>query len=150
MEKELRQEISPEVVSDIEKKLRYISHIIKRKGREILRHYSITPPQFLALQWLYDEGDMTIGDLSKKMHLAFSTTTDIIDRLEKNGLVKRIKDKDDRRVVQIQLLAEGKSIISEVIKKRQLYLSEILSEYSQEDVRRLQSELAKLLDKMKD
>ena len=150
MKKDLKTTIEPEVVHDIEKKLRYISHIIKQKGREILRNYSITPPQFLALQWLYDEGDMTIGELSKKMHLAFSTTTDIIDRLEKNGLDKRVKDQNDRRIVRIDLLKEGESIISEVIKKRQLYLLEIVHDYSQEEIRELQHQLAKLLEKMKD
>lgn len=150
MEKDMQSVHAPEVVFDIEKKLRYISHIMKRKGREILRQYSITPPQFLALQWIFDEGDMTIGELSKKMHLAFSTTTDIIDRLEKNGLVKRVKDKNDRRVVQIHLLAEGKFIIAEVIKKRQQYLQEILDDYSHEDIHQLQHQLTKLLEKMKD
>ena len=65
-----------ESVASMEKELRYISHLIKQKGREILSNYTITPPQFVALQWLHESGDMTIGDLSNKMYLAFSTTTD--------------------------------------------------------------------------
>ncbi len=137
-------------VKDMEKHLRYISQIIKRKGREILKNYSITPPQFLALQWLFDEGDMTIGELSNKMYLAFSTTTDIIDRLEKNGLVKRVKDKNDRRLVQIHLLDDGKKIIDEVIKKRQMYLAKVLEDFSEEEIEILQHYLTKLHKKMKD
>jgi len=104
-------------VAAIEKDLRYISGIIKQKGREILNNYGITPPQFVAMQWLFEEGDMTIGELSNKMYLAFSTTTDLIDRLEKNRLVKRTKDEKDRRVVRVHLLEEGVRIIDEVIKK---------------------------------
>ena len=64
------------LVVEIEREMRYISSLIKQRGREILVDYKITVPQFIALQWLFEEGDMTIGDLSTKMFLAFSTTTD--------------------------------------------------------------------------
>lgn len=98
---------SSESIAILEKELRYISHLIKQKGREILSNYIITPPQFIALQWLQESGDMTIGDLSTKMYLAFSTTTDLVDRMEKNELVQRVRDENDRRVVRIHLLPEG-------------------------------------------
>ena len=77
---------------------------LNNKGVEFLSNYTITPPQFIALQWLFEHGDMTIGDLSNKMFLAFSTTTDLVDRMEKNHLVKRVRDEQDRRVVRIHLL----------------------------------------------
>ncbi len=138
-----------EQVADIEKDLRYISGIIKQKGREILSNYTITPPQFIALQWLFEEGDMTIGELSNKMYLAFSTTTDLVDRMEKNDLVVRVKNPNDRRVVQIHLLDEGKRIIDEVIKKRQLYLHDVLVDFSDEEVVILKKYLAKLHQEMR-
>lgn len=135
-------------VSNIEKSLRLISGIIKQKGREILSDYTITPPQFVALQWLFEEGDMTIGDLSNKIHLACSTTTDLVDRMEKNNLVERVRSPKDRRVVRIHLLEEGKRIIDEVIKKRQDYLEGILSDFTNGDIQSLQTTLELLLDKM--
>jgi MarR family transcriptional regulator, organic hydroperoxide resistance regulator len=139
-----------EQVADIEKDLRYLSGIIKQKGREILSNYTITPPQFIALQWLFEEGDMTIGELSNKMYLAFSTTTDLVDRMEKNELVVRVKNPNDRRVVQIHLLDEGKRIIDEVIKKRQLYLQDVLVNFSDEEIVTLKENLAKLHHEMRE
>ncbi|MEH7332673.1 MarR family transcriptional regulator [Neobacillus drentensis] len=141
--------ISGEIVANIEKDLRYISGIIKQKGREMLSNYKITPPQFVALQWLFEDGDMTIGDLSNKMYLACSTTTDLVDRMEKNLLVERVKDPSDRRVVRIHLLEEGKRIIDEVIKKRQVYLEEILDDFSMEEIKFLQKSLMKLHQEMR-
>ncbi|MCA1031962.1 MarR family transcriptional regulator [Bacillus timonensis] len=138
-----------QVVADIEKSLRYISAIIKQKGREILSNYTITPPQFVALQWLFEDGDMTIGELSNKMYLACSTTTDLVDRMEKNHLVLRVKDPNDRRVVRIHLLEEGERIIDEVIKKRQGYLNEVLVNFSQEEILLLDKNLSKLHQDMK-
>jgi len=137
------------LVADIEKDLRYIAGIIKQKGREILSNYTITPPQFVALQWLFEDGDMTIGELSNKMFLAFSTTTDLVDRMEKNELVERVKNPNDRRVVHIHLLDEGKRVIDEVIKKRQFYLHDLLSNYSDDEVLILKDNLAKLHHEMR-
>ncbi|MGM9944765.1 MAG: MarR family winged helix-turn-helix transcriptional regulator [Lysinibacillus sp.] len=133
-----------ESVASMEKELRYISHLIKQKGREILSNYTITPPQFVALQWLHESGDMTIGDLSNKMYLAFSTTTDLVDRMEKNELVQRVRDEQDRRVVRIHLLPEGERIIQEVIEKRQNYLRELLQDFEVDEAQ----ELLKLLKKL--
>ncbi|WP_108669392.1 MarR family winged helix-turn-helix transcriptional regulator [Peribacillus acanthi] len=147
---ELEKLETDQLVADIEKELRYISSIIKQKGREILSNYTITPPQFIALQWLLEDGDMTIGELSNKMFLACSTTTDLVDRMEKNRLVMRVKDENDRRVVRIHLLEEGKHIIDDVIQKRQLYLRDILKDFSNLEVHTLQSSLKKLHHEMKE
>ena len=136
---------SSESIAILEKELRYISHIIKQKGREILSNYTITPPQFVALQWLHESGDMTIGELSTKMYLAFSTTTDLVDRMEKNELVLRIRDENDRRVVRIHLLPEGERVIQEVIIKRQDYLRDLTAdEFNAEEFDQLLKNLKKL------
>jgi DNA-binding MarR family transcriptional regulator len=135
---------SHETVAFLEKELRFTAHLIKQKGREILSNYTITPPQFIALQWLHESGDMTIGELSNKMYLAFSTTTDLVDRMEKSELVVRIRDEQDRRVVHIHLLQEGKRIIQEVIKKRQYYLHDLLVDFDKEEVETLSKLLFKL------
>lgn len=150
METKGTQELPPAgLMADIEKDLRYISGIIKQKGREILSQYTITPPQFIALQWLFEVGDMTIGELSNKMYLACSTTTDLVDRMEKNELVMRVKDENDRRVVRIHLLKEGERIIEEVINKRQNYLNEVLVDFSEEEVTLLAKGLNRLHNEMK-
>lgn len=139
-----------EQVAFLEKELRYISGIIKQKGRQILSNYTVTPPQFVALQWLFEHGDMTIGDLSTKMYLAFSTTTDLVDRMEKNQLVMRVRDEQDRRVVRIHLLKEGERVIEEVIQKRQDYLQDILTDFDASEVQQLSSLLQKLHVEMKE
>ena len=149
MKLENSQKANGETVANIEKDLRYISGIIKQKGREMLSNYTITPPQFIALQWLFEDGDMTIGELSNKMYLACSTTTDLVDRMEKNLLVERVKNPNDRRVVRIHLLEEGKRIIDEVIKKRQVYLEEVLIDFSTEEIQLLEKSLTKLHQEMR-
>jgi len=145
----VKQDHQLQVVADIEKNLRYIDGILKQKGREILSQFNITLPQFIALQWLFEDGDMTIGELSNKIYLACSTTTDLVDRMEKNNLVKRVKDSKDRRVVRIHLLDEGARIIDKVIKKRQDYVQQVLKNFSEEEITSLKDNLVKMHQEMK-
>ncbi|WP_371925809.1 MarR family winged helix-turn-helix transcriptional regulator [Halobacillus sp. A5] len=139
---------SSSTIAEVEKELRYIAGIIKQKGREILDHYPITAPQFVALQWLLEKGDLTIGELSNHIHLACSTTTDLVDRMEKNELVERVRDPKDRRVVRIHVLSKGKQIIHEVIEKRQDYLKVVLNDIPKEDVESLNKLLCLLHENM--
>lgn len=141
-------EPSTEVVKEIEFLLRRINVMIKKKGREILNDFPITPPQFEAMLWLNEKGDMTIGDLSNKMYLAFSTMTDLVDRMEAAGLVERAKDTKDRRVVRIHLLPKGKKIIEDVLEARKQYLSDLLEPFDEEQVTTINKTLRLLFDRI--
>jgi DNA-binding MarR family transcriptional regulator len=118
----------PQNIVEIERLLRWVCTSIKRKGREILSNFEITPPQFDALLQLIKNGDLTISELSNRMFLACSTITDLIDRMEKNGLVERVRDTRDRRVVRIRVLDKGNSLIDEVLDARRMYLDAVLSD----------------------
>jgi len=116
-----------EKVIGIEENFRNASWRIKLKGREILGDFDITPPQFNALYMLTcDDGNMTIGELSSKMYLACSTVTDLLDRMERNKLVERVKDEKDRRVVRIKVLEKGHNMIEDVLENRRKYIAETL------------------------
>lgn len=119
-------------VSEIEKYLRKIDYIIRIKGREILNDFSMTAPQFTALQILINNGDMTIGELSQKMSLACSTITDLIGRMERTELVKRKKDDKDKRVVRIEVLPKGFDILEKVLDKRRKFLEQKLESFDDE------------------
>ncbi|WP_243414626.1 MarR family winged helix-turn-helix transcriptional regulator [Sporosalibacterium faouarense] len=138
-----------ESVIGIERYLRKTDHIIRKKGREILKDFNITGPQFIALQWLISDGDLTIGELSQKMKLACSTITDLIDRMEKNELVVRTKDKKDKRVVRIQVLKKGHDVVDKVLDKRRLFLSDKLRNFKEEDKTFLMKSLESLYLAMK-
>lgn len=123
-----------ENVVEIERYLRKIDYTIRRKGREILNDFNITVPQFTALQILiYNNGGMTIGELSTKMDLACSTITDLIDRMEKSELVIRERDTKDKRVVNIIVLDKGLNVLKQVLEKRREYLARKLEGFSMEE-----------------
>lgn len=118
----------------IEENLRRVCFKIKKKGREILNDVEITPPQFEALQHLIFQENMTIGELSSKMFLACSTVTDLLDRMERNDLVKRVKDENDRRIVRIVVLDKGHELLEKVMENRRSYIQDILNGFDEEIV----------------
>lgn len=48
-------------------------------------------------------GPMTAGEVSQQTELPTSTTTRVLDRLERHGLIERATDPGDRRRVVVQL-----------------------------------------------
>ncbi|ABW18731.1 MarR family winged helix-turn-helix transcriptional regulator [Alkaliphilus oremlandii] len=120
-------------IIEIEREIRYLCTKIKQKGREILADFSITPPQFEALQYLNNCQGITIGELSNKMFLACSTVTDLVDRMEKNDLVKRVRDEKDKRVVRPQVSEKGYQLIEEVLHARRNYLADVMKDVSEKD-----------------
>lgn len=139
-----KEMLTSQTVKTIEKQLRYIAAVIRERGREVLIDEGLTPPQFVTLQWVLDKEGITISELASKMFLAFSTTTDLIDRMENKGLVKRIKDEQDKRVVRIHLQEKGEKTIYNVIKKRQIFLNDKLEELSDPEIDNLQHGLTSL------
>ena len=120
-------------VAEIEELLRSVATILKKRGRDILADFDITPPQLDALLVLREHGELTMGELCQKMFLACSTATDLIDRMERNQLIERVRDTSDRRVIRLRILAKGHSIIGEVLAARRAYLGRILAEVGAED-----------------
>lgn len=127
--------MADKIIEDMEIYLRYVAAGVKDKGREILDNYQVSPPQFVALQWVSDQKGITIGAIAKNMHLAHSTTTDMIDRLEDLELVERKKDEEDRRVVRVYITTAGTRVIQEVIDKRRVYLNELMDGLEEEELR---------------
>lgn len=131
-------------VAEIEELLRNVGTILKKRGRDILSSFDITPPQLEALLVLREFGDLTMGELCGKMYLACSTATDLIDRMERNELIERVRDTNDRRVIRLKVLEKGARVIDEVLEVRREYLSNILSELNVSDKERLIHSLEQL------
>lgn len=73
--------------------------------------YVITPPQWGVLSLLHEEDGQAIGTLSKKRAIDAPTMTGIVKRLEQSGLVDRVHDREDRRLVKVFLTDEGRDIM---------------------------------------
>jgi DNA-binding MarR family transcriptional regulator len=85
------------------KSLKRIGHMVKHSMGKHFNDMNLTGPQGMMMGILSHDGEMKISDLSEKIGLSNSTVSGIIDRLEKQGLVERIRSLDDRRVVYVKV-----------------------------------------------
>jgi len=75
----------------------------------------LTLTQFGVLETLFHLGPLCQGELSQKLLKSTGNITFVLDNLEKNDLVRRIRSQEDRRMVMIELTPAGEKLIREVL-----------------------------------
>ena len=75
--------------------------------KELNKKYQVSASQLNCLLALYENGPLPPSRIAKYIMVNSSTVTGIIDRLEHKGLVRRMRTSQDRRVITIELTAEG-------------------------------------------
>jgi len=74
----------------------------------------ISPSQFAVLGTIINHEPLTNGRIAELEHVRASTSSKIVDALERAGLVERTADPADRRCVQITVTPAGASYADEV------------------------------------
>lgn len=97
----------------------------------------LTGPQGMLVGILAHYGKMKISDLGERMRLSNSTTSGIVDRLEKQNLVERIRCKEDRRVVYVDITSEFKEKADKHFIEVEKKFESILSLSSPEEVEKI-------------
>jgi DNA-binding MarR family transcriptional regulator len=97
-------------ISEIMQSLRRIFKAIQDYSHEVSIRFGITGPQLWTLKTMSQDRNLSLSELSKRMYLHPSTITGVIDRLEKRGYVSRDRDREDRRVIKVQLTPKGKRL----------------------------------------
>ena len=92
------------------------SRLIIREYQPYLDKLGITYPQYLALMVLWEKDGITVNEITKKLILNTNTVTPLLKRLEKLGLIKRIRSRSDERKVLIMLTESGKKMEEEAVK----------------------------------
>ncbi len=107
------QEIKHDVDQIVEAIL-YLYTESRRLTKGMAARYGLTGPQLTVVKMLESLGDMSLSELSDRIHAQNSTVTGIIDRMEREGLVARARSAKDRRMVIIQLTDKGRLLARDV------------------------------------
>ena len=135
-----------------------IDTLIHRKYHELAKKNKLSLEQFHLLieldELMLDINDEyqapTIGEIAKNINHTQNTVSERITRLETKGLVKRVKDLNDRRISRVYLTEEGRNFI-ELIEKEasSKFLFHSLSNMEETDLNSLESCLNILIKQMK-
>ena len=94
----------------------------------------LTIPQFRTLMML-SQGPQRMGAIAQHLSSSLSSATSMIDRLVDKGLVERVAQSDDRRVVACELTSSGRGQIDRIWSLGRTRISRIAEELSIEELR---------------
>lgn len=89
------------------------SRMITKNYKPLLDKLNLTYPQYLAMLVLWEEKEISVKELGKKLYLDSGTLTPLLKKLEGKELVKRVRDTKDERVVNILLTPAGEQLKQE-------------------------------------
>jgi MarR family transcriptional regulator, 2-MHQ and catechol-resistance regulon repressor len=104
----------------------------------------LTMSQFGALEALLHLGPLYQCDLGKKLLKSSGNVTMVVDNLEKRGLVRRERDREDRRFITVHLTEEGCRLIRELFPNHAAAIAREMSVLTAEE----QEELGRLCRKL--
>lgn len=81
-----------------------------------LKNLGITYTQYLVLLVLWEQDEQPINDIGKRLLLGINTTSPLIKRMEKLGLVGRREGENDKRQQFVFLTSKGKKMQAEAAK----------------------------------
>ena len=105
---------------------------------------NISQTQIFTIMTLSEKAPCQLNELRAKFQISAPMVTGIIDRLEKLGYVKRIHDKADRRVVNVDLTAKGRKIAGKLKRTLKEKWEELLLKLPKEDQENYVSILRKI------
>ena len=94
----------------------------------------LTMAQLRIILLLNEQDGRTVGELARIMRVRSGTATELLDKVERQGLSYRFSDPDDRRLVRTSLTSNGRAVLGQISTASVAYLDAIFSLMSGEEV----------------
>lgn len=126
-------------------RFRVLIRTAQRHSQWVERQSGVTGAQLWAMCELAEQPGLRVGELAKLMALHQSTASNMIDKLESGGLVRKERTAADQRVVRLYLTQAGTSLLEAAPSPARGVLPEALRMLPSEELDRLHADLDILL-----
>jgi len=111
--------------------------------RRLRKQFDVTLPRFdLMAQLDREKEGLRLGELSKRMMVTNGNVTGLVERLMKEGLIRRESVDGDRRVGLVTLTRAGRAAFSRMAAAHELWLAELFADLAPADIDLLMKGLA--------
>lgn len=83
---------------------------IVRRYKPFLDEIDLTYTQYIAMMVLWEEKEINVKELGKRLYLDSGTLTPLLKRLEQKNLISRQRDSRDERNLIVRLTTEGERL----------------------------------------
>jgi DNA-binding MarR family transcriptional regulator len=77
---------------------------------------------------------LAMRGLAEALDVSQASATGIVDRMEQRGLVERLRDDEDRRVVRVAMTDEGRRLVTGMAAERRDHMAQILEQLTDEEL----------------
>jgi DNA-binding MarR family transcriptional regulator len=110
----------------------------------------MSTPQLKALFLISEERGIRMRELARRLGGSFSNATVLVDRLVERGLVERLAEPRDRRVVLVRVTGDGQRLIEQLVASWRTLSAPLLGTLAPEDLATVQKALRVLLKAAQD
>ncbi len=125
----------------------YTATLLQKRGGRLLRGHGLTDAQFNVLMLLHHQGErgrMSQIRLGRLLLVNRSNVTGLVDRMERDGLVRREDDPGDRRVNLVAITERGEEVLAGAMAGYYPLLEEVMAGLDSDERGRLMELLARV------
>ena len=125
-------------------KLARASALFSKRTGDHIRASGLTVAQFGAMETLHHRGPLTPGELCAKQLVSGGNMTVVLDNLEREGLIRRIRSSIDRRSTTVHLTRRGEAMMGRIFPEHARVVGGLFSALSRDELLSLGALLRKL------
>ena len=107
---------------------------IDNHEKMLLAHFNLSIPRFYMLMHIYDHPGINYIDLTELMLCTKSNTTRVVSAMQRDGLVERSVNPEDRRSFHLYLTERGSHLFKEVYSTYQEHIKQLLAKFSEDQL----------------
>ena len=123
-----------ELIKGIVQEQRVLNRFTRQYSPDVWMNLNLTIAQVKSLFFISNNSNVNFRMLAAALKVTPSNVTGIIDRLAEQGLVTRVANPEDRRMLMLQLTSNGEKLISNLRERRVSQMSSILKNMSLGDL----------------
>ncbi|MHC5269584.1 MarR family winged helix-turn-helix transcriptional regulator [Enterococcus sp. LJL98] len=133
-----------------EKSLQALIAVLRTSGalemivRKDVSCYGLNLTEFSVLELLYHKGFQTTQTIKNKILIASSSTTYVVDQLEKKGYVQRLLCQEDKRVTYVEITDAGRVLMEEIFPIHAKKIATYFEKLTEEELVQLKELLKKV------
>ncbi|MFB9830850.1 MarR family winged helix-turn-helix transcriptional regulator [Actinoallomurus acaciae] len=115
---------------------------------EAMSRHGVRVGQNRVLAALWERDGLTPGEVASRVHLSTPTVVNTATRMEEAGLLTRVRDPDDGRLVRLHLTERGRAAREPIEEERRRLMEHATATLTEEERRHLHSALAKIVERL--
>ncbi len=136
----------PPVAMAVLQQFRELFRVSQQHFQRIESNCGVSGAQLWALSELLVTPGLTVSQLARRMSVHLSTSSNLLDKLEAHGLVRRERGREDQRIVRVYLTAAGEGVLRKAPQPAEGVIPDALSRMPASALENLQRELRVLLE----